>query len=324
MTPALALLGGLAWAGTTVKLGEGVEVEDGGSGARVVGRLMLQEELDVVPAAQVETLGLPVLRPDFRLDPGDSIPVTARVQTELAGASAALLDAHLDWGNKAGFGVCAGRVLVPSSRHQLTPVPKLALQDFAPTSDLFRRGRDLGVQGSFIQEDGPMDVRLGLFDNAPMPDGSSDPVAIGRVAVSLGAGVPLDEAAALEADGFGLVLGATGQQTLQSEDAGTVGAELAWRVGPVVFSSEGHTGQDGRLGAYGQLSVGVVPEKVMLMGRFDRNRDAADLASSGDEEGVIWMIEPRHALRASLAHRGTYPDGADPVHEALLRAQLYL
>ncbi|MCB9764484.1 MAG: hypothetical protein H6739_32215 [Alphaproteobacteria bacterium] len=315
----LLLMSGLAFgADAGFTLGQGLKVE-GASGASLTASMFMQERLLVDPVASTEVLQVPVLRPNLRVAAGE-LPLSARVQVELAGASASLLDAHVDLKGPAGLGLRAGRFLVPSCRQQLTPVSRLILQDFAPSANAFRAGRDLGVQGSWQPEGGHADVRLGVFDGPTLDDGGNDPTAIGRAAVGFGAPIPLDEGLGLRAEGVGVSFGVSGQARARSQ-AVVGAAELALRASVTQLVVEGFASRSGDLGGYAQLGIGVWPEHLLVVGRVDRLQQEGE-GTTSTEEGLVWMIRPEHVVRIGVAHQATLPDDGAAHHQGVLSAQV--
>ncbi|MCB9743942.1 MAG: hypothetical protein H6740_15185 [Alphaproteobacteria bacterium] len=306
-------------ADSSYALGDGLHVE-GSSGDALTAKLLVQERVLIDPSADSYALSLPVLRPDLIFHSG-SLPLTARVQTELAGANASLLDAYVELRAPWGLSVRSGRFLIPSCRQQLTPVPLLVLQGFAPSADAFRHGRDLGVQFGFQPESHRVDLRLGAFDGPFDDDGVNHVALVGRAALNLGEPLPLDEAMAISPGPLGVTLGASGQLE-PNGDRAIAGVELAARASVVSLTTEAFMSPDEHRGGYAQLAAGVWPDHLLLVGRVDRTWDT-DLTQSTTQEGLVWMIRPAHAFKVGVAHKASWA-GEGAQHQLTLDAQLRL
>ncbi|TNE84551.1 MAG: hypothetical protein EP330_29115 [Deltaproteobacteria bacterium] len=252
------------------------------------------------------------------------------VQAELAGEAPSLLDAVIQVRPIEGLSVQGGRFLVPYSRSQLTPVPKLQYHGFSPSADAERHGRDVGVQVAYDR--GLADVRAGVFRAASA--GGGHPLVVGRAAFDLVGEVPLDEGDVAVRpdgeDGFSVGFGARLGGDLRPSDLAlldSVGGavDLATRLGPTRWQAEGflRRWEDGVVqgGGYLQGSVCPVP-KLELGSRVDLWRQEGVDAWTVQGLGS-WYAQGHHARLSLQAQTGRVGDG-EPTYSVALQPQVWI
>lgn len=267
----MILLLGLALAAeVTVDRGVVVETDEG---HRAELHLLVDQQLEL--SEEGPGWNLQRVRPDLRVGLA-TVPLKVRVQTELANTPS-LLDATVDLGPD-WLHLRVGRMLMPTGRAQLTPVPKLAFQGFSTSSNQSRVGRAVGAMALATGSVG--EVQVGLF-------GEDANVVAVRGAVNVVGHVPYDELAVLTAGAPGLTLASWSRW----EPGGAwVGVEAASRLGPVGLQAEAHWQAHGALGAYVQVVAAVVPERVSTALRVDRSVTEERALTTVDG---VWSV---HAL----------------------------
>lgn len=197
----------------------------------------------------------------------DGSKATWFVQTELAG-TVSLLDAHVDLTPFDGFTVRAGRFLVPFSRAQTTPVPKLQYHGFSRSTDAMDHGRDIGLQVGLHPAESPIHGQLGVFQGGGELD-RAHPLVVGHLDADVIGVTPWDETAAItDPDGApAWSVGLGGIEGVQPHPDGTtelgltVGLDTAARIGPVRAQAEAFwrrwKGGSTDLGGTAQASVRV-------------------------------------------------------------------
>ncbi len=268
----------------------------------------------------------PVLRGTLRGDDARYF-----VQAELAG-EVSLLDAVVQLKPREGWRIDAGRFLVPFSRAQSTPVPKLLFHGFSVSTGSVRHGRDVGVQMLTHTKDDRVDVRVGVFPGLLGDADAKHPLAYGRLVVDLVGRVPLDETwNGTDPDapgGLSLGLGGFGGRDRRAHDdqqLGTegVGGELVARVGRARLQSEvfARRWADGQteVGGYGQLSVAPL-DRLEVGARFDAwSADESQLTAQGL---VAWYVDGNH-LRLSLQGSWQRAGAGEPTVGVAVQQQLW-
>jgi len=243
-----------------------------------------------------------------------------------------LLDAVIDVRVMRGLRVQAGRFLLPFSRTQLTPVPKLLFHGFSPSANAVRGGRDVGVQ--LRSKMGPVDLRAGAFQGpSPLEDGGAAPQGVAHLGVDLVGAVAYDETGAANRPSKdpGLAVGtsvATGPTRRLRDDrvwnAQTVGADTAATLGPARLQAEVflRAWADGArdLGGYAQASVSPI-ERTELAARIDRQ--VTDPGGVWTVQGLASWYQDGNHLRLSLQYELLQADGEAPAHTIALQQQLW-
>ncbi|MCB9674378.1 MAG: hypothetical protein H6737_04630 [Alphaproteobacteria bacterium] len=313
-----------AWAADPLVLGDpnGVSVKPGLLlNARVTSTLTDEPDL----ALQVQRF-----RPNLR---GTILGQKARffAQAELAG-TISMLDAVVQLQPVPWFEVWAGRFLVPSSRAQLTPVPKLQYHAFAPSTVSEHRTRDVGVQLRAIPAEGRLDARIGVFSGLSDAD-TSRPFLFSRVSFDVVGKVPLDETQVINAPdgdpGFSIGAAASYGDDLRRTDeaivlARMVAADAALRVWHIRVQTEGfaRNWDDGQtdLGAY--LQASVAPIDVLEVGsRFDMLESTT---SQWTMQGLVAWYPKGDNLRTTLQYTWQQPDTKQPASQSVaIQQQLW-
>lgn len=169
-----------------------------------------------------------------------------------------VLDAVIQVNPTPALSVHAGRMLVPTTRSQATPVPKLMFHGFSSSNNRVRGGRQVGVQALFEPPDHPFHAYAGVFEGGGL---------FARATLDVFGRLPLNEtAAATEPDGeTAWSVGASVSHQPSEEDANrrVVGVDTAFRAGPMRFQAEGFYDSGDQVpswSGYGQVSVAPVPE----------------------------------------------------------------
>jgi hypothetical protein len=251
------------------------------------------------------------------------------VQGELAG-DVRLLDAFVHVQPMKGLRFDAGRFLVPFSRAQTTPVPKLLFQEFSRSTEAVRYDRDVGAQVTVTP--GPIDWMAGVFQGPSEVVEAIKPVAFTHLGVNLIGKVPYDETQlGQDPDGEdGLAMGLSGAAghflrpadgvTIEAE---TVGADVATRIGPTRLQAEGfvRNWSDGQVdhGAYAQVSVS--PEKhVELATRIDTQ---FALARTWTAQGLVTWYQDADHLRLNAEYTYSQVPNVPASHTIALQQQLW-
>lgn len=305
----------VAMAGVGLSLNEGLVVEDADSGATLAAHLLFEQQLTIDPITGQASLALQRLRPDLHLGFG-SIPVRARVQTELAG-DVRLLDAYVDLGSKEAF-VRIGHALVPTGRAQMTPIPKLQFQGFAASTTTVQAGRELGVQGH--AQAGPVLAQGGVF--TMRSDGDAPWHAVARTVFDIAGGVPYDETSALDGQAEpGVALG-TSAQWSSVDEVGTLAGEIAAQVGRVRVQAEGFMTTNDRRGVYGQVTCTLWPERVDIAARIDHLASKTDVREGAETMASVYFAGPH--LRVQTGYRLDWGGMGEVAQRVILNGQLWL
>jgi phosphate-selective porin OprO/OprP len=204
-----------------------------------------------------------------------------RLQAELAGSSAKLLDATVGWRMNDAFKATAGQLKIPFSQENLASSNRLETINRSQVVEALvargkdvignHNGRDIGVQaaGSFslFKQQGFLDYAVGVFDGSGIntADTNEKKDLVGRLIVH-----PFK----------GLSVGGsfyTGRYTLSSaptrEDSRQrVGGELAYVNGPFLLKGEVIHGYDARVEKSGWYALGgyfVVAERLQAIVKYD-------------------------------------------------------
>ena len=254
------------------------------------------------------------------------------VQAELAG-TARLLDAVVVVKPMDGFELHAGRFLVPISRAQLTPVPKLQFQGFSEGTNAVRHGRDAGAMVHAFGADERIDFRGGLFQSATSELNGTRPLAVARLASDLVGRVPLDatrQTTSADPTDPALALGIAGAlgSDTRARDLAVLrtvvlAGELAGSVGRSRIQAEAfaRSWSDGAReeGAYVQASIGIAPS-VEWAGRADLL--VADVQTWTGQSELLWYQDGNH-LRTSLEYTWRRVEGGAPTQQLALQEQLW-
>jgi hypothetical protein len=251
------------------------------------------------------------------------------LQAEMA-PTPSLLDAVVHVSPVEWLRVDAGRFLVPFSRSQLTPVPKLLFHGFSRSADAERYGRDVGLQ--LHSDPGPLEVRAGVFQGAALVEDGGPPIAIAHVGLDLVGHIPYDETqAGVDPDGAsGWVIGASGAtgpvRRVTDDavwDAQTVGADTAVRLGPTRLQAElfFRAWEDGdrEVGAYGQASVAPIP-RTELAARVDHQSATQQVWTV---QGLASWYQDGDHLRLSLQYEWLQLEDNVPTHTFSVQQQLW-
>lgn len=276
-------------------------------------RLTVDGQADWTPA-----LGMQRVRPVLR-GTVDGHKVTYSLQTELAG-TVALLDAQVDVRPVEGLTISAGRFLVPFSRAQLTPVPKLQYHGFSTSTTAMQHGRDVGVQVGIAPAEARVQGQLGVFEGTGSLE-AVRPLVVGHLDVALIGRTSYDETAAVTdpdgppswAVGAGAIAGVQHRPGDDADlEAETLGLDSAWRAGPVRMQGEAfwRRWKDGLVDLGGTTQVSVRIGRIVELGsRGDLLQ--VDGAHTWTAEGLANVYGKGDHLRvgALVTVRST-PDGA--------------
>jgi phosphate-selective porin OprO/OprP len=222
-----------------------------------------------------------------------------RLQAELAGSSAKLLDAALAWRHSDALKVTAGQFKIPFSQENLISSNKLETINRSQVVEALvargkdvignHNGRDIGlmVGGTLAagKTPGSLDYALGVFNGAGIntTDTNERKDLVGRLVVH-----PL----------AGLSFGGsfyTGRYTLPSAPSKggvrqRVGGELAYVAGPLLVKGEYIRGKDARVekeGWYALAALFVVPQKLQAVAKYDTFDPNVALAKNETAVGTI-------------------------------------